>query len=65
MRLSGAWHDGFCRLCGAGVEEMPVCGEEGGEGFDYKNRCMNVWCISHVWHYCSDDEDGLTYYRHI
>jgi hypothetical protein len=52
------WFDGFCKSCGAVVEEGGAS-----ELKDYMNRCTNKECEHHVWHHVYDDEFA-DYYHH-
>jgi hypothetical protein len=60
LKMAKIWEDGVCNLCGSKVEEGPSDNNE----FDYMNRCINVECVEHKWHYCGDIE-FLDYYTHI
>jgi hypothetical protein len=65
------WKDGTCNSCGSIVEEMSSQGQEriqpyfGSEDecYDYMNRCANLSCKNHIWHFVGDDEE-LDYYTH-
>ncbi len=53
------WEDGICKTCGSMVEE----GSSDKDDYDYMNRCTNVLCENHKWHYCYDTV-FMDYYDH-